>query len=71
MNKVGFFGGSFDPIHIGHVNLAIELMEKKRTRPGSLLSSSCLSDQTRYSSNSTARASYEHAAPQFRGCSRV
>ena len=28
MKVVGFFGGSFDPIHFGHINLAIELMEK-------------------------------------------
>lgn len=27
MKKVGFFGGSFDPIHFGHVALAIQLME--------------------------------------------
>lgn len=27
MKTVGFFGGSFDPIHFGHIALAIELME--------------------------------------------
>ena len=25
---VGFFGGSFDPIHLGHLNLAMALMER-------------------------------------------
>ncbi|KAF3361475.1 putative nicotinate-nucleotide adenylyltransferase [Chlamydiales bacterium STE3] len=26
--KIGFYGGSFDPIHFGHINLAIELKEQ-------------------------------------------
>ncbi len=28
MRKIGFFGGSFDPIHFGHVNLCLSVMEK-------------------------------------------
>jgi nicotinate-nucleotide adenylyltransferase len=27
MVKVGFYGGSFDPVHFGHVSLAIDMME--------------------------------------------
>ena len=29
LKKIGFFGGSFDPVHLGHINLALRIMEQK------------------------------------------
>jgi len=30
LSKFGFLGGSFDPIHFGHLNLAIQMLEKRK-----------------------------------------
>lgn len=27
--KVGFYGGTFDPIHLGHIHVAVEVLERK------------------------------------------
>ncbi len=36
-NEVGFFGGSFDPIHFGHINLALQMLEMRGLKENPIL----------------------------------
>jgi nicotinate-nucleotide adenylyltransferase len=54
--RIGFFGGSFDPIHLGHLNLAIEISEKHKLDEVYF----CPTGQSPFKTNQSPIASKEH-----------
>ena len=54
---VGFYGGTFDPIHFGHINLAIQLLETHRLDEVLFCPAYCSPFKT---------AAPPHASPQHR-----
>ncbi|MBN2480003.1 MAG: adenylyltransferase/cytidyltransferase family protein, partial [Parachlamydiales bacterium] len=57
MKKVAFFGGSFDPIHLGHLNLAIEIFEKSKRFDEILF---CPTNISPFKLEKPPKASFEH-----------
>jgi len=53
---IGFFGGSFDPIHLGHIALALELLEKNNLNEVIFCPASC----SPFKSSAPPRVSDEH-----------
>lgn len=54
--RIGFFGGSFDPIHNGHLNLALELFEKHKLDEVFI----CPTSQSPHKKHNSPIASKEH-----------